>query len=366
MRPSEIESLDKVQLDGDINGESFVSEDVTPNEAYSHMYRPVLDIVQIPYEERFEKSGHAYDSGDKQVRPEIQEREESYWQNVEEGDISVFMTLSDGEKYEFSAIPRTDIDPSRERKPPSFMELRHSPEQHRTTAEEDPDVKRLALRYAMRYIDEFLDTAFEGRGLPRDLVHEIDLLTAFYRDGGVHEQLDRSSIDFSPVIRPEAGILEDDYGAVRDVEGVEETVPYVADFLTDDFSDAGLSPEEHRKAGEHIGTCNALGLSFRNEREAHELIGGYHPQHGRYLANIDPEGGIHTRSQEKLEEDRSLFLQQMVSMDDRKSREGVEEVAEDVEGRAKNSKKDWDKVLSEQLPDAWSEVMPDSSFVGKA
>ncbi|MFB6191380.1 MAG: hypothetical protein ABEJ64_03040 [Candidatus Nanohaloarchaea archaeon] len=366
MRPSKVDSIHKVQLDGDINGHSFVSEDVTLNEAYTRIYRPVLDIVQTPYEERFEKNGHAYDSGSKQVRPEIQDIEESYWQNVEEGEISVFMTLSDGEKYEFSAIPRTDISPSLERKPPSFMELRHSPEQHRTTAEEDPGVKRMALRYAMRYSEGFLDTAFEGQGLPEDMIHEIDLLAAFYRDGGVHEQLERSSIAFSPVIRPEAGIIEDDYGAVRDVEGVEETVPYVADFLTDDFSDAGLSPEERQKAGEHIGTCNALGLSFRNEREAHELIGGYHPQHGRYLANIDPEGGIHTQKQEKLEEDRSLFVQQMVSMGDRKSREAVEEVAENIAGRAKNSKKGWNKVLSEQLPDEWSEVMPDSSFMGKA
>ncbi|WEL19585.1 hypothetical protein [Candidatus Nanohalococcus occultus] len=342
-------------IDADLNERFAYRENCDAIEAYKIIYEPLEKIIETPMEERTVTTGNgAYDSGKKQTVEEIKDLSVAYKENVRNMEIFFNLTLEDGHRYQFEAVPRTDFDPATRVKPPAFMELQHQPHKHESTNGNSEHI-RFSLRYAMSFEDDYLDSI---EGLPEDTIDEIDLLTAFYREDGIHDQLEESSLDFSPLIREDMKILQAD-GKTVSKHVADETVPYLTEYLTDDFKDGGYSQEEQELAGKHIGTANALGLNFRHEREAEELFGAYSKRFGRNMVHIDPEGGIHTTDETALRNDRALFVQQVVPPGDRESHHEIEKQADELTKQVENADKNWKQVLPEELPRNWRDELPE-------
>jgi hypothetical protein len=364
VRP-EVRGFSKAVVDGTAIGrqleeERLINEFVDPKEAYRIVHEPLTAIAEIPPEQRKQDTGSYYDAGSGNFKPQIDRLSEAYNSNVEEVDVSMYFELSDGE-YEFEFVPRTDFDPRKRIRPPSFVELLHRPDRHASTVDGSEDeMKRLSLRYAHDFNSDFLENA----GMkPETYVNEMPLLSAFYREGGVRDQLSRSAIPFSPVLRDSLRVLPYNTGSVADFMA-SDTTPYVSEYLTDDPGDGGMSREEIEEAGRHIGTTKALGLSFGRERERGEIFGQFDREFGRSLVNIDPEGAHYVPGNtDKLDRDERKFVQQTTPLGS-SAHHAMEEESAEIVGRAKNSSKAWQHVLEEELPKRWETEMPSDMVLG--
>lgn len=190
----------------------------------------------------------------------------------------------------------------------------------------------------------------------------MDLLTAFDREGGVWDQLDESEIPFSQVLRTDFRQIPSEESI--DFQGVDDSAPYIARFITDEIQDAGISNEDARTAGRHIGTTNALGLSFEIEREEEELKLDYDPRFGESLVLIDPEFGLYTSNESDTEHDFNQFNQQILPKENwRKIDEEMRSARNNILSRTQDSTKDWKAVIGDQLPENWRDELPDERFI---
>jgi len=363
LSPNSIVGFDKVRINGRVNGEEFLEADFNDlNEAWNLINRPLYEaLTDVKYEGRplREQSNGGYGSGSGELTEPMREYQ-AQWEENKEADIFIYLEAEDGRKYEFEMVPRSDKTLSETEKPFSFIELKHNPSKNRCTGENDFDsVQRMALRNAMDYNDDYLERTPVGSS---NVLYEMDLLTAFDREGGVWDQFDDSEIPFSQVLRTDFRQVPSEQPI--DFPGVKDSAPYIARFVTDEIQDAGISNEDARIAGRHIGTTNALGLSFEIEREGVELKLDYDPRFGESMVLIDPEFARYTDNEIDLDHDFNQFNQQILPKNNwRKIDEQMRHAKDNVVSRAQDSSKDWRSVMGNQLPEDWRSELPDERVV---
>ncbi len=363
LSPNSIFGFDKVRINGRVNGGEYLEADFNDlNVAWNLINRPLYDALKdVKYEGRplREQSNGGYGSGSGELTEPMREYQ-ARWEENKEADIFIYLEAKDGRKYEFEMVPRSDKTLSETEKPFSFIELKHNPSKNRCTGENDFDsVQRMALRNAMDYKDEYLERTPVGSS---NVLYEMDLLTAFDREGGVWDQFDDSEIPFSQVLRTDFRQVPSEQPI--DFPGVKDSAPYIARFVTDEIQDAGISNEDARIAGRHIGTTNALGLSFEIEREGVELKLDYDPRFGESMVLIDPEFARYTDNEIDLDHDFNQFNQQILPKNNwRKIDEQMRQAKDNVVSRAQDSSKDWRSVMGNQLPEDWRSELPDERVV---
>jgi len=229
---------------------------------------------------------------------------------------------------------------------------------------------------AHRYTRDFYDERdfFQNRSLADEsaveenlsngiLIPEIDFITAYDREGGIDEQINESPLPFTRLIRKDYRILQD--GFETDFQGSREAVPYLYEWLGNDLESAGISEEEARLAGRHIGTANALGIVMAFDREEAELMQDS-DRTGDFVVNIDPEIVEYTNSNSRIKHDFDKFRQQFVNLAKplwREREPQMIEEREDIVKRASRSSKDWQSVLLEEIPESWEEEMPEENII---
>lgn len=363
LSPNNIVGFDKVRINGRVNDEEYLEADFYDiNEAWNLVNKPLFEALgDVKYDGMplREPSNGAYDSGSGELTEAMREYQ-AQWEENKEADIFIYFEAEDGRKYEFEMVPRSDKTLSETEKPFSFIQLKHNPSKNRCTGENGFDsVQRMALRNAMDYSDDYLERTPVGHS---DVLYEMDLLTAFDRDGGVWDQFDDSEIPFSQVLRTDFRQVPSEQPI--DFPGVEDSAPYIARFVTDEIQDAGISNEDARTAGRHIGTTNALGLSFEIEREEEELKLDYDPRFGESMVLIDPEFARYTDNETDLDHDFNQFNQQILPKENwRKIDENMRQSRNDILYRTEGSSKDWKAVIGNQLPENWRSELPDERVV---
>lgn len=361
--PQDIEAFEKVRINGEVNGDEYLEEDFYDlNKAWNLLNKPLYDALRFSkvegnsmYEDTFGNMGGRGDL----VR-EIQDCIQA-WDDNKDAEVLFYFEDGDGDKYEFEAVLRNDRTLTDTEKPFSFIELKHVPGKNRSTAEEGFDsVQRLALRNAFEYTDEYLEETKVGSS--HDFIYEADLITAFDREGGLWDQFEKSEIPFSQMIRSDFGFIRTDQEI--NFEGISRSAPYIGRYVTDELEDAGISYQDAKETGKHIGTANALGLSFRQERELEELKLDFDPRFGESLIIIDPEFAEHITSGPKIEEDFNLFNQQVLPSENwREIDKTMREVRENIVDRADNSSKDWKQALPEQMLENWEKDIPENRIL---
>lgn len=360
--PRDVKSFEKVRINGSVNGEKYLEEDFYDvNEAWNLLNKPLYDALRFSKieENDIHETTFGNYGGKDELKEYIQECVKE-WGDNKDAEVLFYFEDEAGAKYEFEAILRNDKSITATEKPFSFIELRHNPNENRTTADEKlGSIERMALRNAFEYTDEYLSNT--NVGAAQDFIYEADLLTAFDKEGGIWDQFERSQIPFSQMIRTNFSFIPKQ--SQIGFEGISKSAPYISKYVTDELVDGGLSEENAVQAGKHIGTANALGLSFMEEREPEELKLDFDPRFGESLVLIDPEFGKHTTSEAKLKEDYSHFNQQIVSLpteDWRKVDEVINKTQEDILTRANKSSKDWEQVLPKQIPENWEDEIPEN------
>lgn len=360
--PEDIKRFEKVRINGEINGEEYLEEDFCDlNEVWNLVNKPVYEVLNYSKIEgkSITKPTFGTYGSNEELSDYIQDQVDT-WESNKDADIFFYFNDHSGNTYEFEAVLRSDKSVVDTEKPFSFIELRHDPSEHRTTADEEFDsVQRFALRNAFKYTDEYLGNTNVGSG--HDFIYEADLIAAFDREGGLWDQFEKSKIPFSQLIRSGFSFIP----VNQDIEfnGISDSAPYIASYVTNEVEDGGISEENAAQAGRHIGTANALGLSFRQDREREELKLDYDPRFGESLIIIDPEFAKHVDSNSRNEdfsEDFSVFRQQFLPPDNwRKIDSIMKNERDDLVNRAEDSSKEWSQVLPNQLPDNWESEIPD-------
>lgn len=363
LSPENIKKFKKARINGRLNNEEYLEEDFQDlNEVWSLIHKPLYNLLEHTKIEGNPVQQTSFGNYTQSNEPteQVQNYLDNWEENKNHAEVFLYFEDRDENIYEFEAVPRNDKQLLSTEKPFSFVQLKHDPSKNRTTASTPQDeVQRLALRNAFKYNQQYLQKTPLNSG---NYIPEQDLITAFAREDGIWDQLQQSEIPFSPLIRTDFKFIPTQQ--TPDFPGITESAPYIAEFVTSEIQDAGISNEESREAGKHIGTANALGLSFRQERETEELKLDYDPQFGESLILIDPEFAKYETSKNKINDDYSLFKQQILPSDNwRHIDQEIGRAREEILQRAKDSSKDWREVLPQQLPENWRNQIPDERFV---
>ncbi len=349
--PEGIESVGRFYLDGEVNGEMYREAEFDgPLEPFRIYHEPVYEGVDTPKT----LSSGGYGSG--KENPEFTELEES-WEENQEADFYFYLDTEEGDNIEFDLIPRTDTSFGDVVKPFSMMEAKHVP----GTDSPYRQTQKLAFRVARRYEDDvYEDTSIDPH--ENYIIPEIDLLTAFDRKGGIQDQMWESELDWRRPVRHHYRVVEDGYDP--DWDKASESVPMLMNFLPNDLSSVGISKEETQLAGLHIASAHGINLSFREEREAEELMIEFGKKQEN-LVNIDGEFGKYASGRD-LEIDNRLYQSQIRQLDGpqwREREEKIKQIYDDFTQKVEDDEKDWSKVLPGALPGNWEEEMPEERFV---
>lgn len=348
--PEDVESVGKFYLDGDVNGETYREAEFDyPLEPFQILHKPVYEGIEIPKELNL----GVYDGS--RDNPEYRETWNE-WEDNWNADFYFYLENGEDEMLRFDLIPRTDTEFSGLEKPYSMMEAKHIPEPDSPYRE----TQKLVFRIARRFEDEvYMDRDID----PVGVIPEIDLLTAFDRKNGIQDLMRESKIEWRRPIRQHYQVIEDGYEP--DWEKSTESVPLLMKFLPNDLASVGVSRQETRLAGLHIASAHGINLSFRDEREAEELMIEFGRRHEN-LVNIDAEFGRYTEGK-TLDRDMELFKHQIRQLGGeagwRERENAIKEIHEDTLEEIEKSERNWDEILPQNLPENWEEELPEERFV---
>jgi len=192
------------------------------------------------------------------------------------------------------------------------------------------------------------------------MLNEIDLLTAFDRNNGVHDHIEKSPTDLSRLVRYDYRIIEGKTDT--SYSRADSAVPYFFRWLPNDLESAGISMEETKLAGQHIGTSNALGLSFRYDRAPEEIM-TESVNSREHIVNIDPETVWYTSRGSSLDNDFHHFRQQFDEMAKPFWREKDIKMKQTRDDILDQTPEDMMMLVAQNLPKDWESEMPDEKFV---
>lgn len=378
LSPRNIESITGYFLDGEVNGEEYREAEFEHIvEPFDLVHEPIYRVVTSDnYEENNTFGSYASRIDRKKDREHNQEYEDltKGWLRNQEADFYALLLDNDGNELRVDFGGRNDSDPSQLMYPFSIMEGISRPNGDSPYDERQKIGLRVARDYDEGvYQDANVPANFDNLENMRNaseiadlqegvMLNEIDLMTAYDREDGVYEELTDSDIPFSRLIRNDYRILEE--GSETSFSRASSAVPYFFRWLPNDLQSAGISMEEAELAGRHIGTCNALGLSFRYDRAPVELM-TESVNREEHLVNIDPETVRYTSRESSLNDDFHHFQQQFDQMAKPFWREKDIRMKEVRDNILDQAPEEMMLLVSQNLPNEWSDEMPDERILQK-
>jgi hypothetical protein len=366
----DIEAVKYVHLDGQINGKDHIKQPVDLNKAFGEMYMHHLQAT-TPDPDRQRSVEPGYDNKTeikpwiKQLyhqRPQSRGGEKKY----EGYDATAVLETSKGLR-EYQLEPRTEVVSSPEDLAeyaivPSFVEMIHNPAKHSST-EENSKVHRLGLRAAIDYSDSFINGRFGIR--PESCMYEADLMAQLVDEGGINDQIEKSTLPLEPISRPKVAFISGaDSDFMSDISPhIDRTDFYICEWLDERPQDTGFNRQELELAARHQATANALALDMTQDREQEEHFLWRRENGQAALVNVDPEFAIYhaeyddSRSEAKR---RKGITQLGLILDlDRDQRRWMEERTREIQERAYRSSKEWDQILEPNSKDDVEDLSSD-------
>jgi len=242
LKPETIETVKGYFLDGEINGEQYSQAEfediVTP---FDLIHKPVYQIVESEnYEESDVFGGYKSDRDLDKDRKHSEdfERLSREWIDNQEADFYAIVDDNESNELRIEFGGRNDSDPSKLMYPFSIMEGICKP-----NGGPYRERQKVGLRVARDYSTE----VYEDAGVPSNfdnldkirsatdisdledgvMLNEIDLLTAFDRNNGVHDHIEKSPTDLSRLVRYDYRIIEGKTDT--SYSRADSAVPYFSD-----------------------------------------------------------------------------------------------------------------------------------------